>query len=235
MTSKNYFDLKFCPVYRPTVLEWETPLRYIESLDKTTGICKIIPPFKIKSDLNFKEFKTRNQVLQELDGKSRLANFIGNSLYKFHLNQGKIFKLPVINRVNLNVKQLFELKNSTDLYYKQKCMEMGLDQSHYLALRKLYQKWILPFKDWVKENGLQFNLIDASGSPLSARYTVADLDRPSIDLNMDDDSEPQKPVRKSTRPANPTTVYKHANKRDSNLPPKLYISNGTEVFIDLIF
>ena len=229
MASENYFDLEFCPVYRPSLKEWQTPLKYIATLDKNTGICKIIPPFKMKSNLDLKEFKTRNQVLQELDGKSRLANFIGNSLYKFHLNHGRIFKIPAINRVNLNVKLLFELKNSTDLYYKQKCMEFGLDQSQYLALKKLYQKWILPFKDWVKETGLQFNLIDDSGSPISTRYGSADLDSPLLELHMeDDDLEPPIPVRKSQRPTNPAT-YKYSYRRDTNLPPKMNIAKGTEV------
>jgi hypothetical protein len=134
------------PTLEPTREEFEDPLRfYRRILDEMQqfGIVKIVPPFRITSHFQDFVFKPRIQVLNTLDGNTRIQTIFLERLYMFHLRQGVKLRIPQIQGVDIN---LFLLKDCQD--FTLLAIALGLE-GREAELIELRDSLVTPYLDFI--------------------------------------------------------------------------------------
>ena len=159
--------LKEAPVYHPTEDEFADPLRYIASIRAEAeefGICRIVPPSSFKVPFNQDAasfaFKTRVQTVNELQlrlkkGKNRSFR---TEYADFMQSRGQsVTRWPVFGGKKLDLQALYDnvtQRGGFDAVCRAKGwrdMARVMDTpatvtSAAMALRALYQKWLLDFE-----------------------------------------------------------------------------------------
>eukprot|EP00045_Choanoeca_perplexa_P017323 m.249059 g.249059 ORF g.249059 m.249059 type:complete len:717 (-) comp17507_c0_seq1:4930-7080(-) len=106
-----------CPVYHPTIKEFENPLQFIESVRKEAeeyGICKIVPPPQWQPDFKLKDtpfkFGTRLQPTYKLYNRLGTTSVFEESL-RLHLESEGISldKWPAIGGIDVDLAAMFRV------------------------------------------------------------------------------------------------------------------------------
>ena len=186
--------VKEAPVYHPTEDEFADPLRYIASIRAEAeefGICRIVPPSSFKVPFNQDaasfSFKTRVQTVNELQlrlkkGKNRSFR---TEYADFMQSRGQsVTRLPVFGGKKLDLQALYDnvtQRGGFDAVCRAKGwrdMARVMDTpatvtSAAMALRALYQKWLLDFE---QHKARQENLSPA-GKAKEAAQTKKEQER----------------------------------------------------------
>ena len=186
--------LKEAPVYHPTEDEFADPLRYIASIRAEAeefGICRIVPPSSFKVPFNQDAasfaFKTRVQTVNELQlrlkkGKNRSFR---TEYADFMQSRGQsVTRWPVFGGKKLDLQALYDnvtQRGGFDAVCRAKGwrdMARVMDTpatvtSAAMALRALYQKWLLDFE---QHKARQENLSPA-GKAKEAAQTKKEQER----------------------------------------------------------
>ena len=186
--------VKEAPVYHPTEDEFADPLRYIASIRAEAeefGICRIVPPSSFKVPFNQDaasfSFKTRVQTVNELQlrlkkGKNRSFR---TEYADFMQSRGQsVTRWPVFGGKKLDLQALYDnvtQRGGFDAVCRAKGwrdMARVMDTpatvtSAAMALRALYQKWLLDFE---QHKARQENLSPA-GKAKEAAQTKKEQER----------------------------------------------------------
>ena len=113
--QRSFEGIEDAPVFRPTLVEFADPMRYICSIRpeaEKSGICKIIPPaswkpaFKLPTSV---KFQTRVQPLTGLEATARCRRVFELALRKFLWRKGRpMTVLPVVAGRPLDLLALFK-------------------------------------------------------------------------------------------------------------------------------
>ncbi len=206
------FDLKtieMAGIFSPTEDEFTDPLGYISKIRPVAekyGICKIVPPksWSPKFCLDMDEFKftPRVQKLNELEAVSRIKlNFL-LKLSKFWELQGQKFKIPTLERKQLDLYKLNKLVDEAggfEALIKSKkwstiSKSLGLKEPTSTRIIKIhFEKILYPF------------LLFESGVTLPASNLPK---RPNESGNSETESSPIKKTKKNKCHHNEETQVK---------------------------
>ncbi|EGO02116.1 hypothetical protein SERLA73DRAFT_159163 [Serpula lacrymans var. lacrymans S7.3] len=160
------FGLEDCPVFYPTLDEFNDPMTYVRSISdsaKDYGICKIVPPNGWKmpfvTDTEAFRFKTRLQRLNSIEASSRAKiNFL-EQLYRFHKQQGNSrVSVPTINHKPLDLwllrKEVHKLGGYDAVTKNKKWSDLGRLLGYggipglSTQIKNSYTRVILPYEDF---------------------------------------------------------------------------------------
>lgn len=212
-------EIELAPIFRPTEEEFEDPLGYISKIRPIAeryGVCKIIPPSywkpKFCLEMNNFKFTPRVQRLNELEAGTRIKlNFL-DKLSKFWELQGKKFRIPTLERKQLDLHKLNKLVETMGGYEELIKTKKWPSISKELNLKEPTSSRIIKTH---YENILYPFLLFEAGVTLPAGSSTTGIKRPNMDRSSSNDSsEGETP---STSPKKAKKKCTKSSKKDYNI------------------
>ncbi|XP_028308910.1 lysine-specific demethylase 5C isoform X3 [Gouania willdenowi] len=222
MESDEFLPPPECPVFEPTLEEFQDPLGYIAKIRpiaEKSGICKIRPPpdwqppFSVELD-NFR-FTPRIQRLNELEAKTRVKLNYLDRIARFWEIQGSSLKIPHIERRILDLFSLSKVvtdEGGFEMVCKERrwarvAQRLGYPAGKNLGslLRSHYERIVYPFEMF------------QSGTSLPhckpKHYDGEDVDKEYKPHSI--------PLRQSVQPSKTSSYGRRANRCQPDSPEDL--------------
>ncbi|KAF2858581.1 PLU-1-domain-containing protein [Piedraia hortae CBS 480.64] len=187
--EKRQFDMPVAPSYHPTEEEFRDPMEYIKKIAPEAqqyGLCKITPPASFQPPFSINterfHFRVRRQELNSVEGRNRVNTDYLDQLAKFHAQSGtNLNRFPSVDKRPLDLhrlKKTVEAKGGFEMVCKGKrWAEVGRElgysgkimSSLSTSLKNSYQKWLLPFEEWLRlaKPGVHQQWESANGGPVT--------------------------------------------------------------------